>query len=351
MSDIHQEWRELRKKNGDFLCHLDGEMAKLEKEKNQMIFYDPITCTYFKADHDEIQEQINKLREELVSNITSAKKMSDAYTQLLNEKADLQKKLDAVEKQANDISDLYGEACMEAHQAKVAKDRIGYSNRCMQSKIAKQANEIKRLTEENKSLRRTCGDISLEYADLEKQFRTSKEENKQLHKALDASLSFAEIKRLTEENELLHKALDIAAKDADANFERGKIKGMGEIWAALQWVQDKCEAGFQLMPFYGYYSMADCVNGLTATAFLRKTVEWQEKEARDIKLGDEVEIFDQYDHSLSDNGIVIAMDKDEPCFAVIGPQFEACFTKTDIDAGNVKKTGRHFDTIPLDYLA
>lgn len=331
MSDIHQEWHELRKKNGDFICHLDGEMAKIEKEKKQMIFYDPRTCTYFKADCDEIQEQINKLMEELVSNTTSAKKMSDTYTQLLNEKADLQKKLDAVKKQANDISDLYGEACMEAHQAKVAKDRMGYSNRCMQSKIAKQANEIKRLTEENKCLRRTCGGISLEYADLERQFKTSKEENKQLH-----------------------KALDIAAKDADANFERGKIKGMTEIWKELVYCYDGRPIS-ENNKIFGYYTVGDILMNLSPTWFINRAEEYykqKEKEkARDIKIGDEVEIFDQFDHSLSDVGIVITIDKDHPCFAVIGPKFEGCFDETDIDAGNVKKTGRHFDTIPLGYLA
>lgn len=337
MSDIHQEWRELRKKNGDFLCHLDGEMDKLEKEKNQMIFYDPRTCTYFKADRDEIQEQINKLMEELVSNTASAKKMSDAYTQLLNEKADLQKKLDAVEKQANDISDLYGEACMEAHQAKVAKDRMGYSNRCMQSKIAKQANEIKRLTHENIGL---VIDSKRYRNEIEKLKQGNWDEMERLQNA-NAKLEY--------DNFQLKQALGTSAKDAEGNFDRGYHRGMDELWDAIRKAQE--EHPKVLRDIYGQGCMHDCVSNLSAQDFAMKTMEWEDKQAKKIHIGDEVEIFDQYDHSLSDIGIVIAIDKDNPCFAVIGPKFEGCFDETDIQNGNVTKTGRHFDSIPLDYFA
>lgn len=411
MSDIHQEWRELRQKNGDFLCHLDGEMAKIEKKQVELkrheqmqdmgdagafaieLKYQLNCCqddrdilkALDKAQADRIkilEEELLAYKEQRQIDLAVKKELDEKldkaaadYKALWVESDNLRDTISRMEKTIRDLDERNGTlreslAQTNASLKRSIQERSGlqstvdyirsvrksqakeikrlqeivnatngscsaYTQQGMQSKIAKQANEIKRLTEENEKLRNHNAKMS-----------------HMIDKLIDdASNNEILYHDLWLEKNNLKIALDQSAKDAEANFERGKIKGMDEIWAALQWAQDKCEAGLQLMPIYGYYNMADCVNSLTATAFLRKTVEWQEKEAREIKLGDEVEIFDQYDHSLSDIGIVVAMDKDDPCFAVIGPQFKTYFDQTDIDAGNVKKTGRHFDAITLDYLA
>ena len=245
----------------------------------------------------------------------------------------LLKQLNQAQEELAGFIAMYDKAAAEAHQAKVAKDRMGYSNRCMQSKIAKQSNEIKRLTEENKALRRAYDTAG---------------------KALDASLSFSELKRLTEENEQLHKALELAAKDADANFERGKIKGMEEIWDELGTCYDGRPIGAN-QKIFGYATVGDILMNLSPTWFMNKAEEYRKQEeqlAKDIQIGDEVEVIDKdFNPDLSDIGIVIAVYPDRRSFEVIGPKFTGCFDKADIQKGSVKKTGRHFVSIPLDYLA
>lgn len=373
MSDIHQEWRELRQKNGDFICHLDGEVAKLKKEQvelkqdkqmqdladagafaMQFVAPPPFNCC---QDDRDILRGINN---DLAKRNTQLEDQIAAYKEQLQVdlavKKDLDEKLD---KAAADYKALWVENtqlkervtnCNNVNAAlrqrnnelrEIASSQYGlYSyhvQQGMQSKIAKQAAEIKRLTEENERLKHDNKALAKGFADQAK-----------------LSVDFLSgQKTLKHEIKTLQGALDIAAKDADANFERGEIKGMKEIWKELV----DCYAGRptgENQKIFGYYSVGDILMNLSPTWFMYKAREYheqKEKEACDIKLGDEVEIFDQCDHSLSDIGIVIAMEKDEPCFAVIGPQFEACFTAIDINAGNVKKTGRHFDTIPLDYLA
>lgn len=339
MSDIHQEWRELREKNGNFINHIDGELAKIEKEKKlldeqkEQIFYDPMTCTYFKTDPEEIQKKFESMRKDLTYKSECIDKMIADYSALIVKNANLQKQLDAAQKEVDDFTVMYDKAHAEAHQAKVAKDRMGYSNRCMQSKIAKQANEIKRLTHENVGLVIDMKRYRNEIETLKKKLNELTEENA----ATKTAYKF------------LKQALSTSAKDAEGNFDRGYHKGMDELWAAIRKVQD--ERPSVLTDIYGHGCMYDCVSNLSAQDFAKKTMEWEEKQAKDIQIGDEVEIFDQFDHSLSDIGIVIAIDKDNPCFAVIGPKFEGCFDETDIQNGNVIKTGQHFDSIPLDYLA
>jgi hypothetical protein len=160
--------------------------------------------------------------------------------------------------------------------------------------------------------------------------------------------------KLEHDNFQLKQALGTSAKDAEGNFDRGYHKGMDELWAAIREAQEKRPR--VLMDIYGQDCMHDCVSNLSAQDFAKKTMEWEEKQAKDIQLGDEVEIFDTStirpdEDPYSDIGIVIAVDSDGHSFAVIGPNFEGCFDTTDIQFGTVKKTGRHFDSIPLDYFA
>lgn len=418
MSDIHQEWRELREKNGNFINHLDGEVAKIEKKQVELkrreqmqdmtdagafamhfVAPPPFNCC---QDDRDILKALNKAQadriEHLEDEITAYKKQQDVdlaikkdldekldkatadYLALLVERDNLMDTISRMEKTIRDLDERNGTlrerlsntnaslkrsiqensklqsdaAYLRTIRANQANEieRLqsivnapngscsAYTQQGMQSKIAKQAAEIKRLTEMNERLSGANDELSGRYE----------------AQKVNTSYARGEIKRLTDENKQLHNALDIAAKDADANFERGKIKGMEEIWDELKDCYDGRPLG-ENQKIFGYHTVGEIVDNLSPTWFINRAEEYHEqekKEARDIKIGDEIEIFDQFcpdDDPHSDIGIVIAIDKDHPCFAVIGPKFEGCFDETDIDAGIAKKTGRHFDTIPLDYLA
>lgn len=350
MSDIHQEWRELREKNGNFINHIDGELAKIEKEKKlldeqkEQIFYDPMTCTYFKADPEEIQKKFESMRKDLTYKSECIDKMIADYSALIVKNANLQKQLDAAQKEVDDFTVMYDKAHAEAHQAKVAKDRMGYSNRCMQSKIAKQANEIKRLAHENVGL----------VIDM-KRYRNEIEKLKQGHWDEMERLQNANAK-LEHDNFQLKQALGTSAKDAEVNFNRGRIKGMEEIWYELKDAYDGRPIG-ENQKIFGCNTVGDMLMNLSPTWFINRAEEYHEQEdkkTKDIQIGDEVEILDPFcpnDNPHSDIGIVIVIDKDNQCFTVIGPKFEGCFDETDIDSGRVRKTGQHFDSIPLNYFA
>jgi len=321
VSRMEKTIRDLDEHNGTLRSQLAGAKAQCENtvENRQRI--------------SELSQTVINLREEVKRRKDCGKKLSDAYTKLIEENAELQKKLDSAEKESDDLLAMYDKVQAEAHQAKVAKDSMGYSNSCMQSKIAKQSNEIKRLTEENEKLR-------------DHHAKMSNMIDKLNDDASDKEILYHD---LWLEKNSLKKALDTAAKDAGANFDRGYRKGMDELWNALRKVQD--EPLSVLTDAYGQSCMYDCISKLSAHDFAMKTMEWEDKKAKDIQIGDEVEIFDSHDCSLSDIGIVIAIDKDHPCFTVIGPKFEGCFDETDIDSGRVRKTGQHFDSIPLNYFA
>lgn len=424
MSDIHQEWRELRQKNGDFICHLDGEMAKLDKKQvelkrheqmqhlvdagafaMQFVAPPPFNCcqddrdilkALNKAQADRIktledellackeQQQVDlavkkdldekldkaaadykalwvenkSLKSQFASEKAQSKEKIDnaakSYAKLAVERNNLAETVTRMEKAIRDLDERNG--TLREHLAKTNVslkrsiqtaqgfgERITYLETIRQS----QAKEIKRLREIVNAPNGSCS----AYTQQGMQSKIAKQAN--------------EIKRLTEENERLKRgnkaladeALDVAAKDADANFERGKIKGMQEIWKELV----DCYAGRPIgenEKIFGYCSVGDILMNLSPTWFMNKAMEHhkqEEKETRDIQIGDEVEIFDQCDHSLSDTGIVTAIDFviDENLlhFTVVGNNFGACFTEDDIDAGNVKKTGWHYDAIPLDYFA
>lgn len=378
MGDINQEWKELRMKNGNFINHIDGELAKIEKEKKlldeqkEQNLADTGACAIqlncclddrdiLKTINREQVDRIKNLNEKLdkaaadyqalcveneclkrqlagakaqcentVENRQRISELSQEVIDLKEETFDLQKQLYAAKKETDDFIAMYDKAAAEAHQANVAKDRMGYSNSCMQSKIAKQSNEIKRLIDDN--------------IHLDEYIETLKKKLNELTEETAATKTAYKF---------LKQALGTSAKDAEANFERGRVKGMVEIWDEL-----KNAYGGRPMPenekIFGYRTVGEILDNLSPTWFMNKAEEHhkqEEKKARDIQIGDEVEIFDEFDHDLSDVGIVIAIDKDHPCFAVIGPNFEGCFDETDIQDGNVRKTGQHFDSIPLNYFA
>lgn len=375
MGDINQEWKELRMKNGNFINHLDGELAKIEKEKRllneqkEQIFYDPVTCMYFKADAEGIQKLLDKQSEcvakmtadysalveenmeiqkqlagekaqceNTVENRRRISELSQLVIDLKEEKIDLQKQLYAAKKETDEFIAMYDKAAAEAHQAKVAKDRMGYSNRCMQSKIAKQSNEIKRLTHENIGL---VIDIRRHKDMIDKLKQGHWDEMEELQNA-NARLEY--------DNFQLKQALGISAKDAEGNFDRGYHRGMDELWDAIRKAQE--EHPKVLRDIYGQGCMHDCVSNLSAQDFAKKTIEWEEKQAKDIQIGDEVEILDIYDPDLrGDIGIVVVADSERHYFVAVGPNFESHFDDTDIQDGNVRKTGQHFDSIPLNYFA
>lgn len=219
-----------------------------------------------------------------------------------------------------------------------AKANLIRSNHGLQSKVAKQANEIKRLTEELATAR------SL--------FHKAKSDKLELHSVVfDKDMALA---KLVKENANLKVALDQASKDAKDNFERGKFKGAEELWSSLQWAKDRLKHGDLLFPVYGYYSMAACVDNLTATAFLHKTLDYQEKEAHDIEIGDEVVLISPMGSDDSNYGIVYDINEEpdgSKCYHVFGPVNCVAFGDKAIAEGSIRKTGKHYGNIPFDYIS
>lgn len=379
MSDIHQEWHELRKKNRDFICHLDGEMAKLKRDKKMQDLADagafairfmsppPFNCC--QDDRDILKainrEQANRI-EHLKDEIIAYKQQQDVD---LAVKKDLDEKLD---KATADYRALWVERDN-------LMDTISRMEKTIRDFEERNSNLRERLANTNESLKRNIQEVSklqstVNYLEGLKQYQAK--EILRLKNMVDTAngscSTYAqqgmqskiakqsnEIKRLTEENKQLHKALDIAAKDADANFERGKIKGMSEIWKELV----DCYYGRptdENNKIFGYYTVGDILMNLSPTWFINRAEEYhkqeEKKEQQDkiIQIGDEVQCFDLFcpdDDPHSDIGIVVIVDSERHSFVVIGPNFEGCFDTTDIQFGTVKKTGRHFNSIPLDYLA
>lgn len=359
MGDINQEWKELRMKNGNFINHLDGEIAKIEKEKKQVelkkaellqdltdagaftmqfVAPPPFNCC---QDDRDILKALNKAQadriEHLEDEIVAYKKQQDVDLAI---KKDLDEKLD---KATADYRALWVKNEDLKHQLAGAKAQCENTveNR---RRISELSQEVINLREQQKNAAKSYARLATERNNLAE--TVSKMQSNIAKQA-------AEIKRLTEENKQLHNALDIAAKDADANFERGMIKGMEKIWNELKDAYAN-RTLTENKKIFGYATVGDIVDNLSPTWFINKAEEYHEQQAKDIQIGDEVEIFDEFcpdDDPHSDIGIVIAIDKDHPCFAVIGPNFESCFDETDIEDGNVRKTGQHFDSIPLAYFA
>lgn len=240
MGDIHQEWADLRKKNGEFICHLDGEMKKLEKDKYHQ---------------DLLDASAYAMRFITLPPLSCCPDNSDILKALDKAQAERDKLAETISKMEKTIRDL-------------------------------------------------------------------------------------------------RYALDQAAKDAEANFNRGRIKSMEEAWDELRAVYSDRTMG-KNKEIFGYGTVGYILENLSPTWFINRAEEYHEEEKK-IKIGDEVEIFDTScpdDNPHSDIGIVIAIGEDNPGFTIFGPKFQAFFNETDIESGRVKKTGKHFDFVPLDYFA
>lgn len=205
-----------------------------------------------------------------------------------------------------------------------AKASLMEANRGLQSKVAKQANEIKRLNDIVESARNW-----LKVA----------EEGARQHQKLKGDYA------------TLSKALDQASKDAKDNFMQGYNRGMDELWAAIRYLQDKSpSAGADIC---GYRDMRDCVSNLSAQDFAKKVTEWEEKEAHDIKIGDEVIRISPFGSDDSECFIVYSIEEKANgaiVYRSIGSGNSFSFSKEAIADGSVRKTGRRYDSIPFDYI-
>ena len=477
MSDIRQEWNELKEKNANFINHIDGEMAKIEtkqvelkrREKTQdmadarafaMQFVAPPPFNCCQNDHDilkalnkaqadrikqledkilaykeqkqidlavakevdeklakatadyralwveydrlksqlagakaqcenavENRRRISELSQEVITLREQQKNAAKSYARLATERNNLAETISRMEKTIRDLDERNGNlreclaqtnaslkrsiqkesqlqsdvAYLRTIRESLAKEIeslraivdtpngscSAYTQQGMQSKIANQANEIRRLTEENEGLKHDNKALANGLSDRAK-------------RVMDLTSAQTTLKH---EIETLHGALDVAAKDAEANFERGKIKGMKEIWKELVDCYDGRPIG-ENNKIFGYHTVGDILMNLSPTWFMNKAEEYhkqeekKEQQAKDIQLGDEVEIFDKFcpdDDPHSDIGIVVMIYEPqtncEPrIYTVVGPKFEAQIDDTDIVGGVARKTGEHYDSIPFDYL-
>lgn len=315
MSDIHQEWRELRQKNGDFICHLEGEMAKLDKKQvelkrheqmqhlvdagafaMQFVAPPPFNCC---QDDRDILKALNKAQADRIKTLEDELLARKEQQQVdLAVKKDLDEKLD---KAAADYKALWAERDNLA-------DTISRMEKAIRDLNERNGNLRARLADTNASLKRSIqknNKIQDDATYLDNLRRRQAKEIERLRKIVDAQNGSCntyaqqgmqskiakqanEIKRLTEENERLKRdnkvladeALDVAAKDADANFERGKIKGMQEIWKELV----DCYAGRPIgenEKIFGYCSVGDILMNLSPTWFMNKAMEYHEQEEKE----------------------------------------------------------------------
>lgn len=196
-----------------------------------------------------------------------------------------------------------------------AKANLIRSNHGLQSKVAKQANEIKRLTED---------------------------------------LAFAQnlARKYNSNNDELRDALDQASKDAEDNFDRGYIKGLEELWAALKDVYEGRTMG-KNQEIFGYHTVGEILDNLSPTWFMNRHHTYEEKEARDIKIGDEVVIISPLGSDDSDYGIVyniIEQTNGSKSYHIIGSGKNMALGDRAITDGSIRKTGKHYDHIPFDYI-
>lgn len=210
------------------------------------------------------------------------------------------------------------------------------TNQGLQSKVAKQANEIKRLTEELSVARGLA--------------RKYNSDNDELHEAI--SNKDLAIKTIAEDNKTLRIALDQTAKDAEDSFKHGKLKGAEELWAALREAHEGRPMGDN-QKIFGYYTVGEILQNLSPTRFMTKHDEYKEKEAHDIKIGDEVVVISPLGSDDSDYGIVyniIEQTNGSKSYHIIGSGNCMAFGDRAITDGSVRKTGKHYNHIPFDYI-
>lgn len=245
MSDIHQEWADLRKKNGEFICHLDGEMAKLKKHEQKKGIENFITGSLLE-----------------VRPLVAPPPLSCCCP---------------------DNSDI-----LEAlYKAQAESDRLAET-------VSK----------------------------MEKTIRD------------------------------LRDALDQSAKDAEANFNRGRIKGMEEIWDELRDVYSGRTTG-ENQKIFGYGTTGEIIKNLSPTWFINRVEEYHEEEKK-IKIGDEIMVIGLLGSDDSGGGIVYDINEEpdgSKCYHVIGPCNCVAFGDNAIAEGSIRKTGKHYDNIPFDYIA
>lgn len=97
---------------------------------------------------------------------------------------------------------------------------------------------------------------------------------------------------------------------------------------------------------FGSYLMSEVIKKLTPTYFIEK-MNWYTSERNTIHIGDEVEhIGLQY----GEEKYIVIRDLPDSLYEAIGKYGTLKFGKTSLANGSVAKTGKHYDSLPFDYL-
>lgn len=155
----------------------------------------------------------------------------------------------------------------------------------------------------------------------------------------------AKLKKLQEKEE---RQLDLQAQ-IDAAYNKG-LKDMHEAIRLI--AKDESDGGmsvFELKDAFGTRSVFDIILGFTPEEIIDKTLAWitKRKESQELHVGDEILVIDS-DPGLNGRTFVIYEITDSSYY-VIEPLtlYKDGFFKNAYIKNQIKKTGKHYDSIPL----
>lgn len=155
----------------------------------------------------------------------------------------------------------------------------------------------------------------------------------------------AKLKKLQKKEE---RQLDLQAQ-IDAAYNKG-LKDMHEAIRLI--ATDESDGGMsviELKDVFGTRSVFNIILGFTTEEIIDKTLAWttKRKESQELHVGDEILVIDS-DPKLNGRTFVI-YEIDDNGYYVIEPitLYKDGFFKNAYIKNQIKKTGKHYDSIPL----
>lgn len=141
--------------------------------------------------------------------------------------------------------------------------------------------------------------------------------------------------------------------DLQAQIDAAYNKGLKDMHEAIRLIAtDESDGGmsvFELKDAFGTRSVFDIILGFTPEEIIDKTLAWitKRKESQELHVGDEILVIDS-DPNLNGRTFVIYEITDSSYY-VIEPLtlYKDGFFKNAYIKNQIKKTGKHYDSIPL----
>lgn len=137
------------------------------------------------------------------------------------------------------------------------------------------------------------------------------------------------------------------------NNDKEYRKGLKDMHEALRIIAAEDEMSvFDLNDTFGTCSICDIILGFTPKEIIDKVLEWKNKRKEsqnlELRIGDEIIVVNNDDAELNNRTFVI-YEIDDNCYYVIEPisLYKDGFFKNAYIENQIKKTGKHYDSIPL----